>query len=48
MSSPHGTEPTSGRGRLPKDRALVIIVLTFVVALVVVFGYMLLVAGILG
>ena len=42
MASP---ERPSGQGRMPRNRFRLLVVLTFVVIIVVIFGYMILVAG---
>ena len=43
-SSPHGRDRDVGRGRIPRNRARILFVLTVVVILVVIFGYMLVVS----
>jgi hypothetical protein len=43
-SSPHGRDRDVGRGRIPRNRARILLVLTVVVILVVIFGYMLVVS----
>jgi hypothetical protein len=43
-SSPHGRDRDVGRGRIPGNRARILLVLTVVVILVVIFGYMLVVS----
>jgi hypothetical protein len=45
MASPDRPDRPSGQGRIPRNRVRLIIVVTFVVILVVIFGYMLLVAN---
>jgi 4-hydroxybenzoate polyprenyltransferase len=45
MASRDGPDRPSGQGRIPRNRARLLIVLTFVVIIVVVFGYMILVAS---
>jgi hypothetical protein len=41
---PHDRRPAGGGRRIPKNRARLLLVLTFVLVLVVVFGYLLLVS----
>jgi hypothetical protein len=43
-SSPHGRDRDAGQGRIPRKWARILLVLTVVVILVVIFGYMLLVS----
>jgi 4-hydroxybenzoate polyprenyltransferase len=45
MASPDRPDRPTGQGRLPRNRARLLIVLTFVVIIVVIFGYMILVAS---
>jgi hypothetical protein len=45
MASPQGPDRPSGQGRMPKNRFRLLAVLTFLVIIVVIFGYMLLIAG---
>jgi hypothetical protein len=45
MASPQGPDRPSGQGRMPRNRFRLLAILTFVVILVVIFGYMLLIAN---
>ena len=45
MASPQGPDRPSGQGRMPKNRFRLVVVLTFVLIIVVIFGYMLLIAS---
>jgi hypothetical protein len=46
MASPDGPDQSPRRGRMPRNRARLLLIAVVLLVLVVIFGYMLLVSGI--